>query len=330
MPTLTFEEFASDLEHGRFCPVYLLFGPEEYLLRQAILALKAKAISHDARAFNLVECSARTVTAARIVHEANSFPLMFGRRLVLVTDLEELAAADQEELASYVVAPQEKTILALVASGLDRRTSFYKRLAERACIVEFQKLKGAALERWADSFLSRRGYRIGAAALRKLLDLAGSDLLSLENEIEKLILYSGSEKQIQDGTVDLLVRASRQHTIFELTSALGRRDQKAALRLLGNLLEAGEPPLVIVSMMARHFRQVLIAKELLAEGRQPREIGRAAQVPDFVLQEFLKQVQSLDLDLARRMFQRLAYIDRSFKSSSPDERILLEQLVCSL
>jgi hypothetical protein len=30
------------------------------------------------------------------------------------------------------------------------------------------------------------------------------------------------------------------------------------------------------------------------------------------------------------MHERLARIDRSIKSSSPDERMLLEQLVCSL
>lgn len=330
MPTITFEEFESNLARSRFCPVYVLFGPEEYLLRRAILSLKDKAIPEDARAFNLVECSARSVGAAKIVHEANSFPMMFGRRLVLVTDLEQLASQDQEMLVAYVMAPQESTILALVAADLDRRTSFFKRLTECACVVEFQKLKGAALERWAGNLLAQRGYRIGGAELRKLVDLAGADLLSLQNEIEKLILYSGPEKQIQNAALDLLVQASRQHTIFELTSALGRQDQKAALKLLGNLLQAGEPPLMIVTMMARHFRQVLIAKELLAEGRPPREIGRAAQVPDFVLQEFLRQANALDLAVARKMFRRLAQIDRSFKSSSPDERILLEQWVCSL
>jgi DNA polymerase-3 subunit delta len=330
LPTLTFDELEFDLERGRLHPVYLLLGPEEYLLRLAISALKAKAMPPEAQAFNLVQCSAREVPAAKIVHEANSFPLMFGCRLVLATDINELPAEGQEILGAYLTSPQKKTILVLTAGEFDRRTTFYRRLAENAYVVELQKLKGPALERWAGNMISRRGYRIAPAALKKLVDLAGSDLLSLENEIEKIILFTGKEKQILDATVDALVPATRQHGIFDLTAAMGRRDRKSALRLLGNLLETGEPALVIVSMMARHFRQILVAKEMLAEGRQPRDIGRAAQVPDFVLSEFLRQAQSLDPELMRNMYLRLARIDRSIKSSSPDERMLLEQLVCSL
>ncbi|MBZ5496798.1 MAG: DNA polymerase III subunit delta [Acidobacteriia bacterium] len=330
MPTLTSDELDFDLDRGRFCPVYFFLGKEEYLLRTAISTLKAKAIAPEALAFNFVECSGRSTEGAKIVEEANTFPMMSPRRLVLVTDVDEMPAAGLEALAAYAGGPHEKTVLVLTAADFDRRTSFYKRMADCACVVEFAKLKEAALERWAGNFVSRRGYRIAPAALRRLVDLAGSDLLTLINEIEKLILYAGKEKEIQESAVDTLVPASREHGIFELTAALGRRDRKAALRLLGNLLEAGEAPLVIVSMMARHFRQILIAKELLAEGCGPREISRAAQVPEFILSDFLRQAKALEPEMARNMYQRLAHIDRSFKSSRPDERLLLEQLVCSL
>ncbi|MGA2260391.1 MAG: DNA polymerase III subunit delta [Acidobacteriota bacterium] len=330
MPTITFDEFEFDLGRGRFFPVYLFLGPEEYLVRLAISALKEKALAPEALAFNFVECSAQDTPAARIVAEASTFPLMSPRRLVLATDINELPADGQERVAAYAGNPQEKTVLVLIAADLDRRTAFYKRMAECACVVEFAKMKGVSLERWAGNHVSHRGFRISPAALKRLVDLAGSDLLMLAHEIEKLILYAGKEKQIQDATVDLLVPASRQHGIFELTAAVGRKDRTAALRLLGNLLETGEPPLVIVSMMARHFRMILIAKELLAEGRQPREIGRVVQVPDFVLQDFLRQAKALEPDMARNAYLRLAHIDSRFKSSSPDERMLLEQLVCSL
>lgn len=310
--------------------MYLFLGQEEYLLRQGISLLKEKTVAAEAQAFNVIACSARDVDAARIVAEANTFPMMSPRRLVMVTDVQELPVEGHEAIAAYAAAPQAKTILALIAPDLDRRTSFYKRLAECACVVEFVKLKGAALERWAENLISRRGYSITPSALRKLVDLAGSDLLTVAGEIEKLILYAGNEKQIRDSTVDLLVPASRQRGIFELTATLGRRDQKNALRLLGNLLESGEPALMLVTMMARHFRQLIIAKELLAEGRQAREVGRVAQVPDFVLAEFLRHAQAIEAETARKMYRRLARIDHSLKSSRSDERMLLEQLICSL
>ena len=83
-------------------------------------------------------------------------------------------------------------------------------------------------------------------------------------------------------------------------------------------------------MIARHFRQMIIAHELLAMGRTAQEIGRACQLPGFVLDEFMRQVKTTTPRAIRIMYQRLARIDRSIKSTSPDERMLLERWICSL
>ncbi len=330
MPILTLEGLKSDLARGCFQPVYLFFGSEELQLREAVARLRAEATTPETRSFNYFEFSGQDADAAEIVKNANTFPMMSPRRLVLVTEVGALPAESLEKLIEYAASPQTKTVMVLVWVDVDRRTSFYKRMVECAGVIEFAKLKGPALERWATSYLAERGFHIAPTALGRLLDYAGSDLLSLANVMEKLVLYCGEEREIPLSAVDALVPASRQHGIFDLTAAMGKRDRRLALRLLGNLLEGGEPPLVILTMMARHFRQIIIAKELLARGRQSGEIRAAAQVPEFVMPELLRQARAIEADLARELFQRLAGIDRRFKSSRPDERMLLERLVCSL
>lgn len=330
MAILSFDELEAELAAGRFRAIYLFHGPEEYLLRRAITLLKEKVIPPEMLSFNFAQYDGQDADVAEIIERANTFPMMSARRIVLVTQVDKLAAAGHETLAAYCSAPHQRTVLVLAAAELERRSPFYKRMTEHACVVEFPRLKEAALERWAGSFFSRSGFRIAPLALRKLIDLAGSDLLSLANEIEKLVLYSGKPREIKEADVGALVLASRQHRIFELTGALGRRDRKAALRILGNLLEGGDEPLYILSMLARHYRQVMISKELLAAGRNAREVAVAVQVPEWALGEFLRQAQALESETARTIYQRLAHIDRSFKSSSPDERMVLEHLVCTL
>jgi DNA polymerase III subunit delta len=315
---------------GRFRPVYLFWGPEEYLLRHAVSLLKERAVAAEARPFNIVEMAGRDSEAAQIIREANTYPMMAPRRLVMVWSAEELGEEEQELLADYARNPQDKTVLLLIAGKIDRNRKLYKAMTESACAIEFAPLKGAALERWATSHLARHKLRLAPAAIKKLVELAGSDLQSLANEIEKLMLFAGTESGIPDSAIEDLVRNSRLHTIFELTAALGRRDAKSALRLLGNLLEAGEAAAGIVSMMARHYRQMIVAQELIREGRPDQEIGRAAQVPGFVLPEFLRQARALSSHAARDMYQRLARIDYSLKSTNPDARMLLEHLICSL
>jgi DNA polymerase III subunit delta len=144
------------------------------------------------------------------------------------------------------------------------------------------------------------------------------------------MLSSGNEKNIPKTAVEDLVRSSRQHGIFELINAIGQRDRGCALRSLANLLSMGEHPLLIVTMMARHCRQILIAKEGLLQGSNPREIASTAQIPSFILDQFLRQARAFDAASVQEMYVRLAGIDRRLKSTSLDGRVMLESLICAL
>ena len=331
MPTLSFNELESEISGGRFQPVYLFFGPEEYLLRHALSVMRKKVPAPGTESFNCSEFSAPELDAAEIIESANTFPMMSPRRLVLVADLDQLSQSGQDRLAAYVESPQQKTVLVLNAGPSDHLAGFTKRVAEHAWVVQFGKMKGAELERWASAYLSRRGFRITSQSLAQLVDLAGSDLATLVGEIEKLCLYAAQQKEIKESDILALVQASRQYGIFELTTAMGKRDRKLALKQLGNLLEAGEPALYILTMMARHFRQLIIAKELISQGRNQQEVARALQMKStYFLPELMRHAKAMDLETARNLYRHVARIDRRFKSSSPDERLLLEHLICSL
>jgi DNA polymerase III delta subunit len=60
-----------------------------------------------------------------------------------------------------------------------------------------------------------------------------------------------------------------------------------------------------------------------------REIGKVAQIPTFILDQFLRQARAADLDSLQEMYIRLAAIDRRLKSSSGDARMMLENLICA-
>ncbi|HYK90057.1 MAG TPA: DNA polymerase III subunit delta [Acidobacteriota bacterium] len=324
------EELEAELNRGQFHCIYVVMGPEEYLCRQAVALLKHRALTPEAVAFNYVEFSCEESSAREIVEAAQTYPMMSSRRLVLVTHLERASPSDQTALLSYLDSPAERSILLLHAGDLDRRTNFCKQLREKTCVVECPKLKGYALMKWAENFFRSQGFRISQSTLKKAVDLAGEDLQSLANELEKLLIYAGKEKVVPDAALNDLVNSSRQHTVFELTKALGRRDRADALRQLANLLDSGEEALGIVSMMARHFRQILIWKDVVQQGKGVRDAAAAAQVPPFVQDEFAQHVRAIDRDTAAAMFLKLAKADYQFKSSPADKRMVLENLICSL
>lgn len=329
MSLTTPDELEAELRRRTVRPVYLLLGPEEYLLERVLKQLKEAVLTSEAAVFNYAEFAATDGSLRESLDILNTFPMMAPRRMVVVDEIDALDEPEQEALSSYVRQPADRSVLVLVADNLDRRTTFYGMLKEKTCVVEFPKLKVFELQRWAEDFIRNQGYRISSDSIRKLVDLAGSDLRSLVNETEKLLIYCAGQKTIPDSAVDDSIGASRHHTIFELTDALGRRDRKKALRLLGNLMDSGENAQYITTMLARHFRQILIAKELLMQGRNSREIGTAAQIPPFLLDAFIRQVRAIDERVAERMYVRLANADFKLKSSGVEERLIFEHLICA-
>ena len=329
MGMLSQPEFEQEVNAGRFRPAYLLLGPEEFLRRLAMNLLKRTVISPGAFDFNYSEFSLRTTSLTEVLQSAQTFPFASPRRLVIARELEALPAESQEEMILYLGKAFEKSVLVLDAAELDRRTVFYRAIRERACVVEFPSLKGVSLERWVEQFIHKQGLRISSAAVKKLVSLAGPDLQSLTREIEKLELYVGEKKAITESALEDLVDASRQHGIFELTGAIGRQDRRAALALLGNLTDSGEPALAIVAMVARHFRQLLIAKELMRDGKPAADIAAAAQIPPYFLEDLLRQARAFNWEAARKIYARLAVIDNRIKSARVDPRAMLEMLICS-
>jgi DNA polymerase-3 subunit delta len=324
------QELERDVKANDLRPVYLILGPEQYQSRIAIDVLKSRALNAESAAFDYSEFKAGEASMDEVIESANTFPMLSRRRVVLLSGVENLEETEQEQLLGSFSNLSKRGLLILVAEELDRRKRFYKAVREQCCVAEFPKLREFELVQWAQAFVRSRGYSLSAAGVKKIVEMAGSDLQSLASELEKLLLYSGNEKNISDAVLDDLVRSSRQHGIFELIGALGRRDRAGALRFLASLLNMGESILVVVSMMARHCRQVLIAKECLKEGMSPREIGSAAQIPPFLLDQFLREARAADSIAIQTMHIGLADVDRRLKSSSGDGRILLEKLICAL
>ena len=326
----TLEELDKILSRDASGNVYLILGPELYLCQQAMDRIRSRFVVPESAAFDYTEFAGGDVAADQILEAANTFPMASKKRLVLVTELNKLKDAEQDALLNSMQSLSPRCVLAFMAEDLDHRKRFYKAMRDKHIVAEFQKFKGAALERYAASFIQQKGYRCTSSALKMIVDLAGSDLQTLTAELEKLLLYSGSEKSISEAAVVELVGLSRQQGIFDFIGAVGRSDRNAALRSLANLLSLGEHPLVIVTMLARHCRQVLIAKECMSKGLPAREIGTAAQIPPFILESFMRQARAAGGEMVKSMYIRLADIDRRLKSSPADGRLLLENLICAL
>ncbi len=342
MPTLTREELWRELKAGKVGPLYLLFGPEDYLRDAAARALADAALKDSPlREFNESSFDLTSADVQHAIAAAEQMPMMGGRRVVSVTGFirkhprAPLSEADEGALVRYVTRPFESTTVIFVADALDKRLKLSKTLLDVCQSVEFAELKDAELAGWARDRLKHLGAHAEERALRQLIALAGPGVRRLATELEKLATAALTGGQITVEMVEELVGRSRELSNFELSDHLIARDRRRALDTLRKLLDDGAEPVMLLGLLASNFHRLALAKELMSRGAPEQEVFRVVNMPFGQRKEFLATARRADADELARRIGRIAEADLAIKTSlggggDRGSRLQLEMLVCEL
>ena len=201
-------------------PVVLVFGQDSGLVSERVQALIKASVDDQNDPFSLVRLEGDEVTAdpARLAEEAQTIPLLGGRRAVWV------------KAGSRNLAPAVETLLTLPAlecrvvieAGDLRRTAPLRTLCERA--------KNAAalpcypdgtrdLERLVDSEMRAAGLTLKPDARGVLIPLLGGDRAASRSEIRKLVLYVRGRSEVDVEDVIAVVSDASGREIDDLVDA---------------------------------------------------------------------------------------------------------------
>lgn len=174
------------------------------------------------------------------------------------------------------------------------------------------------------------GYRLSEEAVVFLIEQVGSDLGNLHNEITKATLAVGERRPISREDVQRVCGLSGKWSIPDLLEAMGQRRAEQAVGILGNLLEYGEPPLVILSAIARQFRQIFKVKQLLLADLPEPTIQKKLRIWRSSWPIMSRQAKAFGMEDLRWAHRRLMETDAGLKGSAISTALLLEMLVLDL
>ncbi|MBI1760563.1 MAG: DNA polymerase III subunit delta [Acidobacteria bacterium] len=330
-------EFDRNLNAGKLSPVYVLEGKEAYLREQAVNRLLEAAVDEGMRAFNFARISVSDGDLGKALALARQYPMISARRMVVVTDFEAVNDDRQLELLKdYLRAPGETTVLAFVSAGLDNRRAIATALRKTATVVNFDPLdEKESAPRWVLDYVKRNGCAMEMSDASYLIGTVGVELQRLTNELEKLICFVGGKGRIGKAEIDALVVHTREHSNFELTDALldGRRER--ALRLLGHIFDnPPEAPQTLAIMMlgalARGYRNLLLAKELMRQNAAQEEIAKAVGMSPYAVRYLNERARKADINTLLKAIARIAATDVALKSSLATPQLQMELLICEL
>lgn len=325
---IKYSQLISDIKRGSILPLYLFYGEEAFLIREAVDLIVAKTVDPGARDFNFNTLYCKETPAADLVNLCETLPFMSPKRLVIAKDLDAYKAADLDILTGYLNAPSPSTCLVMISNQrkYDKK-AVTSAVDAHGAVTVFYPLLDRELPGWILDRARAMKLSIRPDAAQFLAQIIGSDLQKLSNELEKVGIYIRDKKDISYDDVKAAVGDFREYTPFDLADAVGRRNAEKAFLILSRLIQEGEQPVGLLGSIAWNFRRLMRAKAMEAAGTGFEEIKKKLNVIFHQSASFHEQMKSFSIPELKRAFDVMLQADRSLKSSGLEGELILERMI---
>lgn len=326
------DKLAEDFRQGRFAPLYLFYGEEDFLMDELQRLLLDSVLQPHERDFNLDIFFGPEADVRNVLSACGSYPMMAERRVVIVTSFEQLA--DNRDFTAYAENANPSAVVLLICRGkVNMTTHPYRAIKKHGVAVEFSPLHERELPAWIARRAGALGLDMGPAAAQMLAQDVGSDLRVLTSEIDKLRTYLGDRANVTPDDVLVISGHQREYNVFELQRALVDGNRRKAMAIVTRMLEqasnrAGEAIRIVNSLVwyAQRLRRFADIQSLgWNDAEQARHIG----VRPYFLKEYRKGVKTMGTKGIRRALQALLAADFELKAGSNREPAMVLQLMVS-
>lgn len=314
-----------DIKSGNFKSAYLLCGEEAYLKVQYKNKL-LKALNPDDDTMNFNHYEGRNIDVKELIDLCETMPFFADRRVVLLEDT-GFFKNKCDELADYMKELPDYLCLVFVEDEVDKRSKMYKAVKSCGRIGEFARQDEKTLMQWAAGILKREGKNITQRDMELLLTITGIDMGNLRMELEKLITYTGDRNVVTRADIQEVCTTQTQNKIFDMVRAVTEKNQKRALDLYYDLLTLKEPPMRILFLLAKQFRQLLLVKEYTEEGVAQPEMASRLGVPSFVVRNIASCARSYRISELRQAVTDFVDAEEAVKTGRLQDVLSVELLI---
>ncbi|HUU36772.1 MAG TPA: DNA polymerase III subunit delta [Candidatus Desulfaltia sp.] len=353
-----FDPLAAAISEDRPASCYFFYGEEEYLAELFIRRLKQALITPDAQGFNIERFDLAGMRWADVIDTARTAPFFFSPwRIVVVKALEDnrerkdakerregsrkLSSLDEKIIREYLRSPASRTVLVVVIAGRVKKTHplvrfFVSLPRSKVQSRDLKPLKAGILYDWMAKQLAALGKSATPAALSRLEEIVGNELRRIDQELQKLAVYTAERKMVDLDDVHQVCDWTRSFVEWDLTDALKKGDSRQSLVTLNRAFQEGEKPENVLRVLANFFRDLLLARLWLREGRDRKEIFSflKPQIKETFVKLYADEfralfslVDSLPLEELNWAIRELEKIDLLIKTSDSSAQTLIETFI---
>ena len=325
---MKYAEFITQIEEGKFAPLYHFTGEEEFLKREAVEKLIGLLIEPTLKSFNLDFIQARESKAEEIINLCATLPFGSRKRMVVVYDIQKLHPKHKEELSKYLPHIPESSCLILFSNKVDKRLKFYQDIKHTATEIEFSSLKDDEVSDWIGERVEKYRKKMEPKGVALLLEAVGNNLFELSNELEKLAIYVQEQELIDLEDIENVVGYTKTANIFQLNQAIGEKKLNQALKILKDLSLSRGKETSIIFMLGDHFLKLYQIKA--SAEKNIYNLAHHLRIYYGSVQEYQNQAKNFSLEQLEKGLSLIYQAESDLKSGKMPQKFIVELLIYEL
>ena len=334
------EDLEKTLKQEKLSSLYLLYGEERFLLESCLKKIK-NLFGEAIKGINYIEIDETNLT--EIISDIETPPFGFEKKLIIAknTGLFKKEAKSKSKkddgsiktkLLKYLEDNfdniKDSIVLVFIEQDIDKSdlASFIDKNGI-SCNFEYQKAN--QIQARIKQITNAYKVNIDVPTLSYFIEVCGTDMQELINEIRKLIEYAGENGTITRQDIDNLSIKKIESIIFDLTDSLGKKQTKQAIDVLRNLILAKEPTQKILITLYNHFKKLYLTKLALKENRNLIEALNLKSNQTFLTNKYKTQAGYFKEQEIRNILKQLTDLDYKYKIGLIDLSVGLESILCA-
>ncbi|MBQ7737185.1 MAG: DNA polymerase III subunit delta [Oscillospiraceae bacterium] len=264
---LDYSVLLKELKQDGLEKLYMLWGPEDYLIRDFAERLRTLCLPEGADEFNAKRLDGPVPDPRDLEEAVNAMPFFGDRTFVEVRDADVNRWKDELFSAVLKDIPDWCTVVITLPAGAspDGRLGLVKQIKKDGKAVEFTSQADRLLYPWIRKRFASHGKTIQNDAIDRLTFISGELMNQLIPEIDKICTYTRAE-QIGVEDVEKLANHIPEAKVFDMTDAIADGKYDKAMYHLYDLLAGDSEPVEIMGSIGWQMRQLYAARLVIDSG----------------------------------------------------------------
>ncbi len=288
--------------------------------------------------FNFVRFNGMETPIQDIVEECSYLALGYDKKVVICEDAYFLSKPkpktsiesiqDYDKLKKYLEKDNPDTVLifTLICNSIDKSNEFVSLIFNNPLNREYELTEPTKEEYVTyvmSHFKTRLNCQITREAADELIARVGNDLVSFQNNANKLAAYKKGET-ITYEDVCLLVSRPLEENAFQIFNSLIRKKNGQALSIYRDLKVTNVEPVTLISMLSNQFRTLNQVIYLVKNKYSDQDIAKELSLSPVRAKILHDNIKFISGDAINRTLEDLYNLDLNIKSGNYDRFYMFE------